>query len=142
MNMRDLEDFISKSEVRQDLADLIDYIAGLCALNAESKGFHEDEEVVREILKGHPKQLEWFEAQILQAELGRQASEIGEAIEAVRKPGVDHHCPQFSNFEIEQADVIIRVFDTCAKRKLNIGRALVAKLAYNASRPHKHGKNS
>lgn len=142
MNMQNLEDFVTKSEVRQDLADLINYVADLCALNARSKGFHDDEEKVRQTLKDRPDQLAWFETQILQAELGRQASEIGEAIEAVRKPGVDHHCPQFSNFEIEQADVIIRIFDTCAKRKLNIGRAIVAKMAYNATRSYKHGKNS
>ena len=71
-----------------------------------------------------------------------QLADVGEAVEAVRKPGPDSHCPEFTNFLIEEADVLIRVGDTCLKRELPLGEATVAKLLYNLSRPFKHGKNS
>lgn len=42
--------------------------------------------------------------------------------------------------EEELADIIIRVLDTAGARGINIGRAVLLKMAYNATRPHMHGK--
>lgn len=67
-------------------------------------------------------------------------SELSEMLEAVRKPGPDHHCPQFTNEEIEAADVLIRLLDYCQGHHLRLAEATLAKMAFNASRPHKHGK--
>jgi NTP pyrophosphatase (non-canonical NTP hydrolase) len=142
------------------MAQSLNVFARICTANAMLRGFHEDEEFIRQCVdhglfenaslydEGPPAQtwmdqhLAWFDSAVLQAELARQMSEIGEAVEAVRKPGPDHHCPEFSNFLIEEADVLIRVGDTVGKRGLDLGEAVVAKLLYNVSRPYKHGKES
>lgn len=68
-------------------------------------------------------------------------SELSEALESIRNGHPpDHHCPEFSNTEIEFADVVIRVMDTCAARGYRLGEAIVAKTAFNESRPYKHAK--
>jgi NTP pyrophosphatase (non-canonical NTP hydrolase) len=151
-----LDEFLSSKSQQVLVAFAIDYLAAICEANAKLRGFHDDEEdVLSAVDQGlfdefgasekPPRQQEikqWLNDAILQAELARQASEIGEAVEAVRKPGPDHHCPEFSNFAIEEADCVIRIGDTCSKRGIQLGKAIVAKLVFNASRPFKHGKNS
>lgn len=67
-------------------------------------------------------------------------SELSEMLEGVRKPKPDEHCPNFTSEEIEAADLLIRLLDYCAGWNLQIGEATIAKMEYNASRPHKHGK--
>lgn len=68
-------------------------------------------------------------------------SELSEMLEAVRKPRPDDHCPGFSNEEIEAADVLIRLMDYCAGNGLTLAAATLAKMEFNESRPHKHGKS-
>lgn len=160
-----LESFQREEALQDYFRQGLNMLAELCAAGALLRGFHEDEVFVRAAVAqglieydvacldhadtarppsqdSQKDRLEWFDNQILQAELARQASEIGEAVEAVRNPGPDHHCPEFSNFLIEEADCIIRIGDTCGKRELKLGDAIVAKLLYNLGRPWKHGKNS
>lgn len=68
-------------------------------------------------------------------------SELSEALESIRhNHPPDHHCPEFSNTEVELADLIIRVMDTAWKRGYRLPEAIVAKHNYNTTRPHKHGK--
>lgn len=67
-------------------------------------------------------------------------SELSECLEGIRKPGPDGHCPDFTSEEVELADVLIRLLDYAAGFKLRLAEATHAKLAYNASRPFKHGK--
>ena len=45
-----------------------------------------------------------------------------------------------NTFEDELADVVIRVLDLCAFKGIDIESHIKAKIRYNASRPHKHGK--
>lgn len=154
-----LNEFEGSEQLQRKVSGAIDYLAQLCVANALVRGFHDDEEMARLCLEHglferfadyekpmDPRQEEieqWFEATVLQAELARQASEVvGEGVEAARKPGPDHHCPEFSNFLIEEADGVIRIGDTCGKRNMPLGDAVVAKLLFNMSRPYKHGKNS
>jgi len=59
-------------------------------------------------------------------------AELGEAVEAVRK-GDDQHVVE------ELADALIRVFDLCGERGWNLERALTDKMAYNKTRPYRHG---
>lgn len=40
---------------------------------------------------------------------------------------------------IELADVIIRVLDLCAQYEIDIDDAVKRKMAYNRTRPHRHG---
>ena len=83
--------------------------------------------------------------QMAQRNLGEQIalmhSELSEGLEYERKnPGApSDHIPGFTGLEEEFADVLIRIFDTSAQRKLRLGDAVLAKMAFNATRPHKHG---
>ncbi len=40
----------------------------------------------------------------------------------------------------ELADVVIRVMHFCGKHGINLGKAILEKMAYNEGRPFKHGK--
>lgn len=68
-------------------------------------------------------------------------SELSEALEAARHGYPDSpKITEFGAFEEELADCIIRILDYSGKCKLDVGGALIAKLAYNRTRPYKHGK--
>lgn len=67
-------------------------------------------------------------------------SELSEMLEGTRKPGPDEHLPQFSKEEVEAADTLIRLFDYAYGHNLRLAAAVLAKLAFNAGRPHLHGK--
>lgn len=61
-------------------------------------------------------------------------SELSEALEGVRKGGKDKHLPHRDVVEVELADCIIRILDYCGARKMDIGGAVIEKLAYNMTR--------
>jgi NTP pyrophosphatase (non-canonical NTP hydrolase) len=67
-------------------------------------------------------------------------SELSEALEGLRRGLHDEHCPDFLNVEIEMADCVIRIMDMCCARGWRLGEAMSAKMEFNATRPHKHGK--
>ncbi len=68
-------------------------------------------------------------------------SEISEALEALRENNPpDKHLPHFSGAEVELADLIIRVMDTCLSRNWKVAEAIIEKMEYNKSREYKHGK--
>jgi NTP pyrophosphatase (non-canonical NTP hydrolase) len=58
--------------------------------------------------------------------------ELSEAVEAYRK-GDEAHVVE------ELADVLIRAFDLCGRRGWNLERAVTDKMAYNKTRPYRHG---
>lgn len=68
-------------------------------------------------------------------------SELSEALEGLRhgNPPSDH-IPKFSAVEEELADVVIRIMDYGVARKHRVSEAICAKIAFNMSRPEKHGK--
>ena len=68
-------------------------------------------------------------------------SELSEALEALRHGNPpDDKIPEFSGVEAELADCIIRIMDMAAAREWRVAEAIVAKMAYNETRPIKHGK--
>lgn len=67
-------------------------------------------------------------------------SELGEMTEGVRKPGPDQHITEFTQEEVELADLFIRGADYAGKYNLRLVEAIQAKMDYNDSRPYKHGK--
>lgn len=68
-------------------------------------------------------------------------SELSEMLEAFRHGDhADEHCPNFRNSTIELADLLIRAFDFAGFHNMPLGEALMAKMSYNKTRPHKHGK--
>lgn len=61
-------------------------------------------------------------------------SELSEALEGNRKGLMDDHLPHRTMEEVEYADAIIRILDCAAHRGLDVGAAIIEKLAYNATR--------
>lgn len=68
-------------------------------------------------------------------------SELSEALEGYRKKAKDDHLPEYEMWQVELADTIIRILDYCGGMDVRIGEIVEKKLAYNANRPYKHGKN-
>lgn len=67
-------------------------------------------------------------------------SELSEALEALRHGNPpDDKIPQFSGAEAELADTVIRIMDLAAARRWRVGSAIIAKMEFNETRPHKHG---
>lgn len=69
-----------------------------------------------------------------------ELAELGERDREGKINEPDHHCPDFTNEEIEAADIFIRLADLAGYKKWRLGQAILAKMEYNASRPYKHGK--
>lgn len=68
-------------------------------------------------------------------------SELSEALEADRHGNPpDEKVPQYNNAVVELADCVIRIMDTCYKNKWPLAQAILAKHAYNTTRPYRHGK--
>lgn len=61
-------------------------------------------------------------------------SEISEALEGDRKDRMDDHLPHRKSIEVELADAVIRIADLAGALGLDLGGAIVEKLAYNAKR--------
>jgi NTP pyrophosphatase (non-canonical NTP hydrolase) len=61
-------------------------------------------------------------------------SEVAEAMEGHRKGLMDDHLPHRRMFEVELADVFIRIFDIAGAFGLDLGGAIIEKMAYNAKR--------
>lgn len=66
-------------------------------------------------------------------------SELSESLEGLREPGPSDHISEFTKCEEEMADVLIRIFDFAEARNLRLAQAVIAKMEFNANRPHKHG---
>jgi len=67
-------------------------------------------------------------------------TELAEAMEAYRdgNPESDK-IPGYSKLEEELADVVIRLLDFAGGEGLDIEGAVMAKMAYNETRPYRHG---
>lgn len=61
-------------------------------------------------------------------------SEISEGLEGYRKDLMDNHLPTRKMFEVEMADTLIRIFDIAGAHKMDLGGAVLEKLAYNQKR--------
>jgi NTP pyrophosphatase (non-canonical NTP hydrolase) len=61
-------------------------------------------------------------------------SEIAEAMEGHRKNLMDDKLPHRKMFEVELADVFIRIFDIAGGFDLDLGGTIAEKLAYNSVR--------
>ena len=67
-------------------------------------------------------------------------SELSEALEGLRhgNPASDH-IPTFTAAEEELADVIIRIMDFAQAKQHRVAQAVMAKIAFNRTRPYMHG---
>lgn len=130
---------------RDHYVDTTDFAASVFHNNSLEHGFWEDINTMQEcIAKYHPTLEGRFIALVMAEKIALMHSELSEALEAVRKDPTapDHHCHNFSNLEIEMADLEIRRADFVQHYGLRNGEAVLAKHDVNVTRPHKHGKQS
>jgi len=74
-------------------------------------------------------------------------SELSEALEEHRAGNRPNHVYYENNTKpcgipAELADVVIRILHFCGKYEIDLARAVVEKMAYNESRPYKHGNKT
>lgn len=104
---------------------------------AEKKGFWEQAHISYLTSGDRDK----VEAAVKAQKLMLMVSELGEALEGIRKPGISEKLGEgFTQEEEELADLLIRLLDYAGHYKLRLGEATVYKHLYNAGRPYKHGK--
>lgn len=73
-------------------------------------------------------------------------SELSEALEEIRAGKMDRGVyyndvkpDKPEGVPAELADCVIRIMHFCGKHGINLGKAILEKMAYNESRPFKHG---
>lgn len=111
--------------------DRIEELAILCHETAREKGFWRDND---ELFGGDVNHPIW-----LLSRLGLIHSEVSEALEEVRKVGMDP-----TAFVEELADILIRVFDLAGGMMLGwlLAEQVNAKMEKNRQRPPMHGKTA
>ena len=83
----------------------------------------------------------WEEPKAFAESIALMHSELSEALEADRAGyPPSEKIPAFTGREEELADAVIRICDVSRHHGLRLGEAILAKMAYNAGRPRKHGK--
>lgn len=112
-------------EDHHEIAASARLLTAVCYQEAASRGWHTDP-ATGGPFKQTPERLAMKLALI--------HSEISETLEGVRKGKQDDHLPHRTAEEVELADAAIRIFDYAGSRGLDLGAAIVEKLAYNRSR--------
>ncbi len=72
-------------------------------------------------------------------------SEVSEALEAWRENNVDMYYSESGKPEglvVELADTMIRIADLAGYMDIDLSAAIATKIAYNATRPYRHGGKS
>ena len=123
------------------------FIEAFNALAAEAhntsreKGWWDERDLLIKLGEAHsPEMGEFARNAIAGMTISLEHSELSESLEGIRAGGCrDDKVPEFSMEEAECADVIIRIMDRAQSRGLRVAEALVAKMAMNKTREHKHG---
>lgn len=109
----------------QELIWAINNIADICHSASKASGWWSN------LLTGEPL---FMTQERVGDKLMLVVTEIAEAKEGHRKGLMDNHLPNRSMVEVELADAVIRIFDLAGAMGLDIGGAIIEKLAYNATR--------
>lgn len=137
--------------------------------NSRKHGFYKDIDLIQEILSeedgiNNTKLATYTKNSAIAEKLALIHSELGEALEAVRKDNYNKfNFPDKADisliskdimfmseifpheikdtFEDELADAVIRIFDLAEWMGINLATFIELKHTYNVSRPYKHNKN-
>lgn len=71
---------------------------------------------------------------------GDSEKDIRIATQTINETGLPLLSRRITAIEEEVADVLIRMLDLCGKLDIDVGRVVLAKMEYNQSRPHLHGR--
>lgn len=105
------------------------------------ESFHKIESIVNERSNREGWDFNSENLESVASKLALMHSEISEALESLREGDpVSDKIPEFTGMEEEFADLIMRLMHISHKRNLRVPEAIFAKLNYNLTRPHKHGK--
>lgn len=99
--------------------------------NVDHGWFEEDRSVGDDVALLHTEVSEMFEAYRVTGLSDATAPVLGK-LHKQNKP---------EGFGSEVADVFIRLLDTCERRGVDLRAEYERKMAYNRTRPYKHGKN-
>ena len=129
----------------QETKDFINNLSKEIHRANKNKGFWEDRENIphmMEELDGYfsKDKIEAVQKAFIAQMLALINSEISEALEADRKDLMDDKLPNRLGLEVELADAFIRICDMAVGLSMDLGGAVEEKLAYNTTRPFKHGK--
>lgn len=114
----------------------IDFACGVIYTGNKNKGFWDSKREVGTLLMLCTSEL----AEALEADRkGRNADLATFEKSSMTKTDFETHVKD--TFEDELADTVIRIFDLCGHLGIPIGKHINYKLAYNATRGRKHGKN-
>jgi len=124
---------------------------------AREKGFYDDDEIVMREASLTTEERTALRRRLILARLAMIASEVGEAVDAVRQSDVN--VPAFSvwvggehagpgpareltgtEHGSELADIVIRTMDLAEYMGINLAEEIEAKMVRNSRRPQKHGK--
>lgn len=98
----------------------VDQIVGLCGEAAVASGWWHKDGERRERNEGEL--------------IALMHSELSEALEGVRKNLDSDHLSDAKMVDEEMADVVIRVFDYCYAKQIDVTNVLLRKLAFNLTR--------
>jgi NTP pyrophosphatase (non-canonical NTP hydrolase) len=108
--------------MKYEIQDAINTLVVLCNTRAVEAGWYNDLETGRPINRNVGEMLALIH------------SEISEAMEGYRKRLKDDHLPHRDMCEVELADAMIRIADLAGYLDMDLGGAVMEKLAYNRQR--------
>lgn len=129
--------FDTTGNINSDIFNALNVLRELAYQEASNRGWHKDDTQEEEI-----KNFGNYIANL--------HSEVSELWEAWRKKRLNLPCDKAEEMqshnlavltcaEEEIADILIRTFDTAARLKIDVAKAVYHKLLFNRTRSHRHG---
>lgn len=113
-------------------------IADAVHANAYAKGFHPQAEPIAVFMANQCNNIHAEVTELWDSYRAGKENHPCDKTEKMQKLGL----PVLTCAEEELADIIIRALDVSRRLGLDIQGAILAKHAYNVTRPHKHGKKN